>query len=171
MRSRATTSLSLAGEVSPVNIVEFSFFPTDINVYVHLFIKALTLIFEKSMDAKISSCIFKCLEKVYLEDGPMKPMLEEIGYLLWGRHECIVIVRPCYYYVSWCNHGLLSSRSRHFATFETDWPIFNQWPWIVLLRMASALHPSDVFWVGGVITYTRRSISSLVKNYYLIRYK
>ncbi|KAL0009247.1 hypothetical protein SO802_010749 [Lithocarpus litseifolius] len=35
------------------------------------------------MDAKVSSCIFKCLEKVYIEDGPMKPMLKEIGYLLW----------------------------------------------------------------------------------------
>ena len=60
--------------------------------------------------------------------------------------EYIVIIRPCYYYVSWCNHGLLSSRSRHFATSKTDWPIFNQWPWIVLRRVAALISYFSLFY-------------------------
>ncbi|XP_030961782.1 uncharacterized protein LOC115983274 [Quercus lobata] len=46
-------------------------------------VKVTLIIFTCCMDVKISSCIFKCLEKVYIEDGPMKLMLKEIGYLLW----------------------------------------------------------------------------------------
>ena len=63
-----------------------------------------------------------------------------------GTHEYIVIIRPCNYYVSWCNHGLLSNRSRHFATSETDWPIFNQWPWIVLRRVATLISHFSLFY-------------------------
>ena len=63
-----------------------------------------------------------------------------------GMHEYIVIIRPCNYYVSWCNHGLLSNRSRHFATSETDWPIFNQWPWIVLRRVATLISYFSLFY-------------------------
>ncbi|KAL4611358.1 hypothetical protein ACB092_08G118500 [Castanea dentata] len=32
---------------------------------------------------------------------------------------------PCYYYVSWCNHGLLSCGTCHSLMFESDWLICN----------------------------------------------
>ena len=82
-----------------------------------------------------------------------------------GTHEYIVIIRLCNYYVSWCNHGLLSSRSRHFATSETDWPIFNQWPWIVLRRVATLISYFSLFYS---LTHTHTHIWPSFNNLSLI---